>query len=58
MRFYQKHGFRLVTPQQKERLLGTYWSIPERQIETSIVLADARWRGTQEPNDRDPVIPD
>jgi len=41
IRFYQKHGFRLVTPQEKDRLLRKYWSIPERQVETSVVLADA-----------------
>jgi hypothetical protein len=28
---------------EKERLLRTYWTIPERQIETSVVLADGRW---------------
>ena len=43
MRFYRKHGFRLVTPEEKDRLLGKYWSIPPRQVETSVVLADARW---------------
>ncbi len=43
IRFYQRHGFRLVSSQEKERLLRKYWSIPERQIETSIVLADAKW---------------
>ena len=37
--FYEKHGFRLVLPEEKDRLLKTYWSIPERQIETSVVLA-------------------
>jgi N-acetylglutamate synthase-like GNAT family acetyltransferase len=42
--FYEKHGFRLVEPRQKDRLLQTYWDIPARQIETSIVLADERWR--------------
>ena len=41
--FYRKHGFRLVTPAEKERLLRRYWTIPERQIETSVVLADAGW---------------
>ena len=41
--FYQKHGFRLVTPEQKEQLLRTYWQIPERQVETSVVLADPTW---------------
>ncbi len=43
VRFYQKHGFRLVTPQEKERLLKKYWSIPDRQVETSVVLADPKW---------------
>ena len=41
--FYEKHGFRLVSPEEKDRLLQQYWSIPERQIETSVVLADRRW---------------
>jgi GNAT superfamily N-acetyltransferase len=40
--FYERHGFRLVSPPEKDRLLRQYWSIPERQIETSVVLADAR----------------
>ncbi len=44
IRFYQRHGFRLVTPEEKDRLLRKYWSIPDRQIETSVVLADERWR--------------
>jgi GNAT superfamily N-acetyltransferase len=37
--FYRKHGFQQVTPAQKDELLRTYWSIPERQVETSVVLA-------------------
>src|SRR5438552_3892877 len=37
--FYRRHGFELVTPQRKDELLRMYWSIPERQIETSVVLA-------------------
>lgn len=41
--FYQKHGFRLVSPKEKDRLLKKYWSIPQRQIETSVVLADQKW---------------
>ena len=44
IRFYEKHGFQLVPPQQKDRLLRRYWTIPEQQIETSVVLADAVWR--------------
>ena len=43
VRFYQKHGFRLTTPEQKNELLRDYWTIADRQIETSVVLADARW---------------
>jgi N-acetylglutamate synthase-like GNAT family acetyltransferase len=43
IRFYEKRGFRLVNADTKERLLREYWSIPERQIETSVVLADERW---------------
>jgi GNAT superfamily N-acetyltransferase len=38
IRFYQKHGFRLVSPAEKDRLLDTYWKIPARQKETSVVL--------------------
>jgi len=40
IRFYEKHGFRLVTGEEKNRLLGKYWSIPKRQVETSVVLAE------------------
>jgi GNAT superfamily N-acetyltransferase len=40
IRFYEKHGFRLVSPTDQNRLLRSYWSIPERQIETSVVLAN------------------
>jgi GNAT superfamily N-acetyltransferase len=43
IRFYQRHGFQLVGPEDKNRLLGQYWSVPERQIETSVVLADPLW---------------
>lgn len=43
IRFYEKHGFRMTTPAEKDRLLRAYWTIPERQIATSVVLADARW---------------
>ncbi|MFA4885635.1 MAG: GNAT family N-acetyltransferase [Desulfotomaculaceae bacterium] len=38
VRFYEKHGFKLVTPEEKDRLLRIYWSISDRQIETSVVL--------------------
>lgn len=48
IRFYEKYGFQLVDPQTKDRLLRKYWTIPERQIETSVVLADPRWRETRD----------
>lgn len=41
--FYEKHGYKQVTREQKEHLLRKYWSIPERQVETSVVLADKKW---------------
>lgn len=41
--FYRRNGFSVVPHGEKERLLRTYWSIPARQVETSVVLADARW---------------
>jgi len=41
--FYRRNGFIVVSQSDKEHLLRTYWSIPERQIETSVVLADRRW---------------
>jgi N-acetylglutamate synthase-like GNAT family acetyltransferase len=40
--FYRRHGFVQVSPEEKTRLLRTYWSIPERQVETSVVLARDR----------------
>jgi hypothetical protein len=39
IRFYRRHGFEQVSPEEKTRLLRTYWKIPERQVETSVVLA-------------------
>ena len=38
VRFYEGHGFRLVTPEEKEQLLRAHWTISDRQIETSVVL--------------------
>ena len=38
IRFYEKYEFKLTSYKEKERLLRKYWDIPERQIETSIVL--------------------
>ncbi len=39
VRFYEKHGFKLVTPEEKDCLLRTYWTVSPRQVETSVVLA-------------------
>jgi hypothetical protein len=47
IRFYERHGFQLVDPQEKDQLLERYWTVPERQIETSVVLADQKWREMQ-----------
>jgi GNAT superfamily N-acetyltransferase len=44
IRFYEKHGFHVVRPEQKDRLLRRYWTVSERQVETSVVLADSTWR--------------
>ena len=43
VRFYENHGFKVVSTQEKETLLRKYWNVPDRQIETSVVLADQRW---------------
>jgi N-acetylglutamate synthase-like GNAT family acetyltransferase len=40
--FYRRNGFTVVSSSDKDRLLRTYWSIPERQVETSVVLAKSR----------------
>ncbi|MDI7277497.1 MAG: GNAT family N-acetyltransferase [Anaerolineae bacterium] len=47
IRFYEKHGFRPVGPEETARLLRRYWTIPERQVETSVVLADEGWFGSR-----------
>jgi N-acetylglutamate synthase-like GNAT family acetyltransferase len=44
VRFYEKHGFELAPTEEKAALLRRYWSVPERQIETSVVLAERGWR--------------
>jgi hypothetical protein len=44
IRFYQKHGFRLVEEEEKNCLLKKYWTIPDRQVETSVVLVDEKYR--------------
>jgi GNAT superfamily N-acetyltransferase len=41
--FYKKNGYRLLPEEEKDRLLMKYWTIPERQVITSVVLANKRW---------------
>jgi len=43
IRFYEKNGFVLLPDEEKNRLLKIYWTVPQRQIEESVVLADQRW---------------
>jgi N-acetylglutamate synthase-like GNAT family acetyltransferase len=42
IRFYERHGFRQVSVEEKNRLLKKYWTIPDRQVETSVVLAEVK----------------
>jgi N-acetylglutamate synthase-like GNAT family acetyltransferase len=42
IKFYEKHGFKLVSKKQKDELLRKYWAIPERQIEESVVLSEQK----------------
>jgi GNAT superfamily N-acetyltransferase len=49
IRFYERHGFRMVAPPEKDRLLDKYWTIPARQRDTSVVLVHDTTRA------RDPV---
>ena len=44
IRFYERYGFQVVDRQEKNILLKKYWTVPERQIETSVVLVDQKWR--------------
>jgi len=43
IRFYEKHGFKLIPHEKKDLLLRKYWSIPDIQVENSVVLADQKW---------------
>jgi GNAT superfamily N-acetyltransferase len=45
--FYERNGYSLVSNHEKDRLLRRYWSIPERQVETSVVLANQKWTEAQ-----------
>ena len=52
IQFYESHGFRKVGPEEKDSLLRKYWSISERQIETSVVLAESGWIESVKPPDK------
>jgi GNAT superfamily N-acetyltransferase len=45
--FYRRHGFCVVRSEEARALLKTHWTIPERQIETSVVLRQCRRTGEQ-----------
>ena len=47
VRFYERNGYLLLSRQDTDRLLRQYWSIPERQIATSVVLANRSWQSAQ-----------
>jgi GNAT superfamily N-acetyltransferase len=44
--FYEKKGYSLLHRDEKDRLLRKYWTIPQRQAETSVVLAGHGWPPT------------
>ncbi len=43
--FYRKNGYRLLGNEEKTILLHRFWNIPDRQVETSVVLANDKWQG-------------
>jgi GNAT superfamily N-acetyltransferase len=49
IRFYERYGFQIVAAGEKHQLLKKYWTVPDRQIETSVVLADKKWQEIQRP---------
>lgn len=48
IRFYERHGFSLVSEEDKNRLLKKYWKIPDRQVETSVVLVDEKYKQSKD----------
>ncbi len=46
IRFYEKHGFSLVDEHQKNHLLKKYWTIPDPQVQTSVVLVDDKYKSS------------
>jgi N-acetylglutamate synthase-like GNAT family acetyltransferase len=45
--FYEKNGYAQVSEEKKNFLLRKYWLIPERQVETSVVLAKGTYKNAQ-----------
>lgn len=45
-RFYERHGFKVVPDDERDRLLQRYWTVPPSQSDASVVLADQRWLHT------------
>jgi GNAT superfamily N-acetyltransferase len=43
IKFYEKNGFRLISPKRKHPLMQRYWTVSREQMEVSVVLADAAW---------------
>ena len=43
IQFYQKHRYQLIEKSETPDLLDKYWGVPKRQVETSVILAHARW---------------
>ena len=43
VRFYERAGFKLILGEEKDALLRRYWTVPDRQIAESVVLADPGW---------------
>jgi N-acetylglutamate synthase-like GNAT family acetyltransferase len=52
--FYEKQGYRLLPTEEKNRLLRKFWTISERQVDTSVVLADERWKSKSNHTDQSP----
>lgn len=44
IQFYERQGFQLIDGAKKNALLKKYWTVPDPQIDASVVLADARWQ--------------
>jgi hypothetical protein len=57
VRFYERHSFRLLEPDVTRKVLNAYWRISERQIETSVVLANPPFEREQVSRPRETIAP-